>query len=74
MDGKVVLNDKHVHINEETAHKKITSGTKITELRNVGKSLYKTKCKWENQALNTVQSFEKAGEETVLMEMLHFTQ
>jgi hypothetical protein len=35
-----------LHINEETAHKKIISGTKITEVKNFVKILNKLKFKW----------------------------
>jgi hypothetical protein len=41
-------NVKWLHINKETAHKKIISGTKITEVKNFIKILYKLKCKWGN--------------------------
>jgi len=37
---------KWLKLNEETAHKKIISNTKILELENLGKFLYKTQCKW----------------------------
>jgi hypothetical protein len=33
--------------NEKLAFKKIVGGTKITEIRIVGKFLYKVGCKWE---------------------------
>jgi len=40
---------------KNSPHKKINSCTKVqliefNEVKNVGRFLYKTKCKWENQA------------------------
>jgi hypothetical protein len=40
---------------ENSPHKKINSCTKVqliefNEVKNVGRSLYETECKWENQA------------------------
>jgi hypothetical protein len=35
--------------NEELAYKKIINCTNTVELRNLGRYLYKIKCKWENR-------------------------
>jgi hypothetical protein len=40
---------RNSYVNEEAAHKTI-SYTTIERLKNLGKFLYKLKCKWENQA------------------------
>jgi hypothetical protein len=45
-------------INEELAYKKIINCTNTVELRNLGRYLYKTKCKWENR----IKEFQLHGE------------
>jgi len=44
-----IWNDKRLNTNEATVCKKIISCSKIRELKNLGKFLYKSKSKWENQ-------------------------
>jgi len=44
------------------------------EVKNVGRSLYKTKHKWENQAEKIVQSLEEDGEEILLTKVLYCTK
>jgi hypothetical protein len=41
--------NKWTNINEELALRKLLTGNKNTELRNLGTLEYKIKCKWENQ-------------------------
>ena len=53
---------KWLQINEETAYTKLTSNTKISELGNLGKYLYKTKRKWEHTEENLVRN---GGKNTV---------
>ena len=48
------MNDKWLSVNEEVAHKKIISCTKVTELKNLGKFLYKLKCRLVNQVKKAV--------------------
>jgi hypothetical protein len=55
------LNNICLHINEDTAHNKVTSYTKIIELKILSKFLYKTKYKQDNQVKKTVKSFEDEG-------------
>jgi hypothetical protein len=43
------LSRKWQIINEEVAYKKIINCTNTVELRNLGRYLYKIKCKWENR-------------------------
>jgi hypothetical protein len=50
-------------INNETAYKKIISCTKITELKHLGKFMYKSRCKWENQDEIPVQDLEEVRQE-----------
>jgi hypothetical protein len=45
-------------INEELAYKKIINCTNTVELRNLGRYLYKIKCKWENR----IKEFQLDGE------------
>jgi hypothetical protein len=44
-----LLSRKWQIINEELAYKKIINCTNTVELRNLGRYLYKIKCKWENR-------------------------
>jgi len=44
---KQFYNDRWLYLNEETAHKKVVSCTKITELKNLGRFLCKLICKWK---------------------------
>jgi len=46
-------------MNEETAHKKVTSCTKVTELKNLGRFLCKLICKWKNHVEKIVQGFKE---------------
>lgn len=62
---EIFWNIKSIHMNEEISHKKISSCTKITELKNSGTFLYKLKCRWENQAGTTVQGVRKLREEVL---------
>jgi hypothetical protein len=43
-----LLSRKWQRINEELAYKIIINSTNTIELRNLGRYLYKIKCKWEN--------------------------
>lgn len=52
-------NDRWLHMNEETAHKKVITCTKITELKNLGIFLCKLICKWKNHVEKMVQGFEE---------------
>jgi hypothetical protein len=56
---RTFYNDRWLYINEETAHKKVISFTKITELKNLGRFLYKLICKWKNHVEKMVQGFEE---------------
>jgi len=47
-------------------YKGITSYSKLMELRNLRKVLYKKKCNWEIQIKKKVESFEEEGEEETL--------
>jgi hypothetical protein len=49
-EGKKTFERKIVRHNEEIAHNKTISGTKITELKHLDQSLNKLKCKCENLA------------------------
>jgi hypothetical protein len=44
-----LLSRKWQIINEELAYKKIINVTNTIELRDLGRYLYKIKCKWENR-------------------------
>jgi hypothetical protein len=55
---KKIFKNKCVNINEDKAHKKISSCTVIMKL-NFGNLLHKTKCKRENQSEKISQNFEK---------------
>jgi hypothetical protein len=46
----------------------------FNEVKNAGRSLYKTKRKWENQAEKNVQSLEKDGEEILLTAVPYCTK
>jgi len=50
-----IWNDKWQHINKATVHTKIINSTKIWELKNQGKFLYKSKSKCKNQMEEVVQ-------------------
>jgi hypothetical protein len=56
------LNNKWLNIADKIAKNKIISGSKIRELENMGKFLYKTECQWENEMMIITQSFEKEEE------------
>jgi hypothetical protein len=56
------LNNKWLNIADKRAYNKIISSSKIRELENMGKFLYKTKCQWENEMKVITQSFEKEEE------------
>ena len=66
------LNDKHLYTNEETAYRRMTSFTKITELKNWGKLLYKLKCKWDKHVEENGASFGRGGAETLHYITLHY--
>jgi hypothetical protein len=53
-----LLSRKWQIINEELAYKKINICTNTVELRNLGRYLYKIKCKWENR----IQQLQLQGE------------
>jgi hypothetical protein len=53
-----LLGRKWQIINEEVAYKKIINCTNTVELRNLGRHLYKIKCKWEN----IIKEFQLDGE------------
>jgi hypothetical protein len=53
-----VLSRKWQIINEELAYKEIINCTNTVELRNLGRYLYKIKCKWENR----IKKFQLDGE------------
>jgi hypothetical protein len=52
------LSRKWQIINEELGYKKIINCTNTVELRNLGRYLYKIKCKWENR----IKEFQLDGE------------
>jgi hypothetical protein len=47
VEGKCV-NSKWLNINEDLAYRKIISRTNVNKIKSLGKYLFKTKCKWEN--------------------------
>jgi hypothetical protein len=53
-----LLSRKWLIINEELAYKNIINCTNTVELRNLGRYLYKIKCKWEN----TIKGFQLDGD------------
>ena len=61
---KNFLDIKQLDTNKEVAYKKTTSCSKITELRNVDRVLYKMKCNWESQVK---KRFEKEEEEHFIL-------
>ena len=50
---------KSLYINEEVASGEVISYNKIIEVKNVDKVLYKVKCKWKNEVMNTVKRVEE---------------
>jgi hypothetical protein len=46
------LSRKWLIVNEEVAHKKVINYVNAVEVRNIGKYLYKIRCKWENKISN----------------------
>jgi hypothetical protein len=38
-----------LNINDDIAYRKIISCTNVTEIKTIGKCLFKTKCKWETE-------------------------
>jgi hypothetical protein len=46
------LNSKFTGVNEDLAWKKIINCTKAESKGNIGKYLYKSRCKWENTIRN----------------------
>jgi hypothetical protein len=53
-----LLSRKWQEINEEVAYNKIINCTNTVELKNLGRYLYKIKCKWENR----IKEFQLHGE------------
>jgi hypothetical protein len=47
------VNSKWLSINEELACRKIISCTNLNKIQSLGKYLFKTKCKWENNVRGT---------------------
>lgn len=56
------MNNKWLNIADKIAKNKIISSSKIREMENMGKFLYKTECQWENEMKINTQSFEKEEE------------
>jgi hypothetical protein len=52
------VNQKWLQVNEEITYRKLISNTETLELENLGKFLYKTKCKWEHKIENLMQNGE----------------
>jgi hypothetical protein len=47
--GKTLALSKWLTLNEEVACKKLVKCSMVREPKNLGKSAYKTSCKWEKQ-------------------------
>ena len=60
-----ILERYHLYTNEETACRRMTNFTKFTELKNLGKLLYKLKCKWEKHVEENGANFRGGGEEAL---------
>jgi len=52
----------------------MTSFTKFTELKNLGKLLYKLKCKWEKHVEENGARFRGGGAEALHTQVLYFTE
>lgn len=55
-------------------YNKITSCSKITEMKSLTKFLYQTKWKWENQVKKPMQSLEEEWDEAFYTEILYYIQ
>lgn len=58
------LHNKWLHIHEEIAYKQIITGNKITELKSVGKCLYKVKKQFEKMTEKTVHDLYETRDRT----------
>jgi hypothetical protein len=59
---KEILRGKWLHMNEESALRKILTGSKADELRHLGPLAYKIRCKWEGWVKKVVLGLRR-GEE-----------
>lgn len=58
------LNSKFTGVNEDLAWKKIINCTKAESKGNIGKYLYKSRCKWENTIRNLDLRNDEAWDQT----------